>query len=149
MEVTCRCSIFQNKISILLLTLHLDSDKEIKMEIIIFVMNLEDPGASSFSQIHFLSHFHLRFKEIKMKSIIREIILYILFLNIVMLIAFGDRDPQAFYVNKSMKDAFVEAHYHGLMKFTKVQLTKLFIVLINCLRMVEYWYGPLLNTFRC
>ncbi|XP_063961569.1 polycystin family receptor for egg jelly-like [Lytechinus pictus] len=84
------------------------------------------PGISPPNPDELAAARELRFKEIKMKSIIREIILYIIFLNIVMLIAFGDRDPQAFYVNKSMKDAFVEAQYHGLMKFTKIQTREKF-----------------------
>ena len=61
-----------------------------------------------------------RFKEIKMQEIIKEIVFYLVFLNITMLIAFGERDPAAFYANKSLKDMFVDARYHGRMKFDKV-----------------------------
>ncbi|XP_038066719.1 polycystic kidney disease protein 1-like 2 [Patiria miniata] len=63
----------------------------------------------------------IRFKEIKMHKIIREIIFYLIFLNVTMLICFGDRDPNVYYVNKSMTDMFVKASYNGRLLFTKIR----------------------------
>ncbi|XP_022092642.1 uncharacterized protein LOC110980349 [Acanthaster planci] len=63
----------------------------------------------------------IRVKEIKMHKIIREIVFYLIFLHLTMLICFGDRDPSVFYVNKSMTDMFVGASYNGRMLFTKIR----------------------------
>ncbi|XP_072167996.1 polycystin-1-like protein 2 [Diadema setosum] len=79
------------------------------------------PGVQPLSAEELAAAREMRFKEIKMRSVIREIIIYIIFLNIVMLIAFGDRDVASFYVNKAMKDTFVEASYNGRMKFSAIK----------------------------
>ncbi|XP_071797014.1 polycystin-1-like protein 2 isoform X2 [Asterias amurensis] len=63
----------------------------------------------------------IRIKEIKMGKIIREIIFYLIFLNLTMLICFGEHDPDIFHMHKSMRNMFVEAGYNGRMRFTKIR----------------------------
>ena len=55
-----------------------------------------------------------------MGKIIREIIFYLIFLNLTMLICFGEHDPDIFHMHKSMRNMFVQAGYNGRMRFTKV-----------------------------
>ncbi|XP_033630938.1 polycystic kidney disease protein 1-like 2 [Asterias rubens] len=62
----------------------------------------------------------IRIKEIKMGKIIREIIFYLIFLNLTMLICFGEHDPDIFHMHKSMRNMFVQAGYNGRMRFTKI-----------------------------
>ena len=69
-----------------------------------------------------ITDFFLRIKEIKMGNIIREIVFYLTFLQVTLLICFGEHDPDMFLMNKSMKDMFVDARYNGRMPFTKVIL---------------------------
>ena len=97
----------------------------------------------------FLFHltFLLRFKEIKMHKIIWEIIFYLIFLNITMLICFGDRDPNVFYVNKSMTDMFVKASYNGRLPFTKVRIVLDFVDLRETMSwMFGLQKAPLIST---
>ncbi|XP_071814843.1 polycystin family receptor for egg jelly-like isoform X3 [Apostichopus japonicus] len=63
----------------------------------------------------------LRMKEIKMRKILTEIIFYIIFLNVIMIISFGDRDFNSYWINRSMSNMFVDARYHGRMKFNMVK----------------------------
>ncbi|XP_072035408.1 LOW QUALITY PROTEIN: polycystin-1-like protein 2 [Amphiura filiformis] len=64
-----------------------------------------------------------RFKEMQMTKILKEIVFYIVFLNVTMLITLGERDENAYYINKSLQDMFVSSSYHGKMQFSKI-LTK-------------------------
>ncbi|XP_077863102.1 polycystin-1-like [Saccoglossus kowalevskii] len=62
----------------------------------------------------------VRFKEIKMHAIIKEIIFYMSFLYLLMIICYGNRDPAGYLLNKSLVDGFVGAGYNGLMRFDMV-----------------------------
>ena len=42
-----------------------------------------------------------------MMSIIREVLFYLLFLYVMMMVGYGNRDPRFVYVNQSMKDIFL------------------------------------------
>lgn len=55
-----------------------------------------------------------------MRKILTEIIFYIIFLNVIMIISFGDRDFNSYWINRSMSNMFVDARYHGRMKFNMV-----------------------------
>ena len=56
----------------------------------------------------------LRLKQKEMKDVIREIIQYFLFLGILLVVAYGNRDPMAFDVTRAMKAFFEKAKYTGL-----------------------------------
>ena len=56
-----------------------------------------------------------------MMKIIKEIIFYIVFLNITMLIAFGERDEAAYHINKSLEHMFITSSYHGKIRFDQVR----------------------------
>lgn len=50
------------------------------------------------------------FKERKMHSVIREIVFYFLFVWVVLLIAYGHRDPYAHFMTQNMENTFVGRH---------------------------------------
>ncbi|XP_071965421.1 uncharacterized protein [Antedon mediterranea] len=60
-----------------------------------------------------------RFKEIRMHKIVREIIIYILFLYVVMFVAYGNTDYKAFNLRQSIVDTYINAAYNGKLKFNK------------------------------
>ena len=47
------------------------------------------------------------FRERKMHSVIREIVLYLMFVWIVLLVAYGHRDPYAHFMTQNMENSFV------------------------------------------
>lgn len=56
----------------------------------------------------------LKVKQKKMKSIIREVIQYFVFLSVLLIIAYGSRDPMAFTVTRAMREMFDDGKYTGL-----------------------------------
>lgn len=62
----------------------------------------------------------LRFKEKQMKSIIRELVWYMIFLMVILTISYGNRDPDTYRVTKYMNDLFVQSRYSGTKKFAQV-----------------------------
>ncbi|XP_033100581.1 polycystic kidney disease protein 1-like 2 [Anneissia japonica] len=62
----------------------------------------------------------LRFKEIKMHGIIKEITAYIIFLCLLMVVAFGNIGREEYGLRSSMVDTFIKASYNGKMQFTKI-----------------------------
>ena len=99
----------------------------------------------------FLSFFLFnRFKEKKMTAIIKEIIFYIFFLNVTMLITMGERDENAYFINKSLEDMFVSSAYHGKMKFDKVSLLTCFVfVIVFVLFVFVSLFCFFLNLYFC
>ena len=55
----------------------------------------------------------LKTKQKQMKSIIREVIQYFVFLSILLVIAYGSRDPMAFPITTAMRTMFEEGKYSG------------------------------------
>ena len=55
----------------------------------------------------------LKTKQKQMKSIIREVIQYFVFLTILLVIAYGSRDPMAFPITTAMRGMFDEGKYSG------------------------------------
>lgn len=49
-----------------------------------------------------------RLKEIQMSTILREIFAYFLFLGVLILVAYGNRDPNAYLLRKSLMEQFVQ-----------------------------------------
>ena len=69
----------------------------------------------------FYDNYHYRMKELEMHKIIREILSYLLFLNLLMMVAYGNRDPYSFRVFNQIKMGLVEGIYdgdHGLGSFS-------------------------------
>ena len=58
----------------------------------------------------FLSNF-IRFKELKMYSVVREILFYLLFLYLMMMVAYGNRDPWSLYMYQNHKNMFQHGSY--------------------------------------
>ncbi|XP_048589739.1 polycystic kidney disease protein 1-like 2 isoform X2 [Nematostella vectensis] len=54
-----------------------------------------------------------RLNEIKMNLLIKELIIYVLFLAALLLVGFAHRDPQAFQVAKLMTETFIDGAYAG------------------------------------
>ena len=63
----------------------------------------------------------LKVKQKEMKTIIREVIQYFVFLSVLLVIAYGSRDPMAFTVTRAMRDMFDEAKYSGNSAFEEVR----------------------------
>ena len=54
-----------------------------------------------------------RKREIRMSQILKEIIIYVLFLLALFVISFGQRDPQAYFIAKGMEDTYLGGVYTG------------------------------------
>ncbi|XP_077979563.1 uncharacterized protein LOC144434915 [Glandiceps talaboti] len=55
----------------------------------------------------------LRFKEIKMYAVLKEIFVYMIYLYVLMIITYGARDTRAYLVWDSVKNTFADASHHG------------------------------------
>lgn len=55
----------------------------------------------------------LKTKQKQMKTIIREVIQYLVFLSVLLVIAYGSRDPMAFPITDSMRSLFEAGDYSG------------------------------------
>ena len=62
----------------------------------------------------------LKLKQKKMKSIIREVLQYVFFLGVLLVVAYGSRDPMAFSVTSAMRTVFQDGKYTGLDSFDEV-----------------------------
>lgn len=56
----------------------------------------------------------LKLKQKAMKTIIREMIMYFLFLSVLLVVAYGNRDPMAFSVTRGVRQIIQESSYTGL-----------------------------------
>lgn len=54
-----------------------------------------------------------RKREIRMSQILKEIVIYVLFLLSLFMVSFGQRDPQAYLVAKLMEDTYLGGVYTG------------------------------------
>ncbi|XP_048576191.1 uncharacterized protein LOC5508455 [Nematostella vectensis] len=92
----------------------------------------------------------LRLKQKEMKSIIYEIVQYLFFLGIVLVIAYGNRDPMAYKVTTSMEDYFVHTKYTGMDPFDSSSDPKSYWswVTTSFLPTLKprYWYGPVVDV---
>ena len=55
-----------------------------------------------------------------MDAILKEIGLYMFYLYILLLIAYGNKDPSSHGVFNSMESVFVNADYNGITRFDSV-----------------------------
>lgn len=55
----------------------------------------------------------LKTKQRQMKTIIREVVQYFVFLSVLLVIAYGSRDPMAFPITTAMRSFFDEGTYSG------------------------------------
>ena len=62
----------------------------------------------------------LRMKEKQMKSIIREIAWYIIFLLVLLTISYGNRDLITSQVTRYMENSFVDSTFSGNLSYEKV-----------------------------
>lgn len=63
----------------------------------------------------------LKVKQKAMKVIIREIVQYFVFLSVLLVVAYGSRDPMGYQVTSAMRDMFEEGKYSGLDAFDEVK----------------------------
>ena len=66
----------------------------------------------------------LRMKEKQMKSIIREIAWYVIFLLVLLTISYGNRDLITSQVTRYMQDTFVDASFSGNLTYKKVSCNR-------------------------
>ena len=66
-----------------------------------------------------------RLKEMKMMSIIREVLFYLFFLYVMMMVGYGNRDPWSVYVYRNLKDTYYTGNQFdgelGLYSMDKVR----------------------------
>lgn len=62
----------------------------------------------------------LKLKQKAMKSIIREVLQYFFFLGVLLVVAYGSRDPMAYSVTNAMRTVFEDGKYTGLDSFDEV-----------------------------
>ena len=61
-----------------------------------------------------------RTKQKQMNAIIHEMALYLIFIIVLCVVAYGSRDTQAFAVNEAVKGVFVDSDYTSLTPFDTV-----------------------------
>lgn len=71
-------------------------------------VNLEPPDLTELSNAR-----EQRKREIRMSQILKEIILYVLFLLALFVISFGQRDPKAYQIAKLIEDTYLGGVYTG------------------------------------
>lgn len=49
-----------------------------------------------------------RLKEVRMSEILKEIVTYFLFLMLLLLVAYGNRDPNTYLLRKTLHETFVD-----------------------------------------
>lgn len=64
----------------------------------------------------------LRLKQKMMKSIIYDVIRYIIFVCVTIIVAYGSRDPMAYGVTRAMETYFVQSSYTGMDSFDNVSV---------------------------
>ncbi|XP_069977559.1 polycystin family receptor for egg jelly [Penaeus vannamei] len=72
-----------------------------------------------------------REKEIEMWDIIKEIFSYSIFLWIFLTLSYGNRDPNAFYMQKTLREAFIHEGAVDGTDFSKVSNTNMFWYYLN------------------
>ena len=55
-----------------------------------------------------------RLKEVRMSEILKEISAYFLFVFVLVVVAYGNRDPNAYLLSKNLRDIFVEVDDTGV-----------------------------------
>ncbi|XP_022801964.1 uncharacterized protein LOC111339550, partial [Stylophora pistillata] len=89
----------------------------------------------------------LKVKQKAMKVIIREIVQYFVFLSVLLVVAYGSRDPMGYQVTSAMRDMFEEGKYSGLDAFDEISDYRSYWewaqqTLIPTLT-PRFWYGPI------
>lgn len=82
-----------------------------------------------------------RQKEKQMKAVLHEMFLYLAFIIVMCVVAYGSRDNQTYAVTKTLKDLFTESTYTSLSPFdavirASVQLSRCLFYLFG-----KYWSG--------
>ena len=72
----------------------------------------------------------LRTKQKLMRRIISEVCWYIAYLVLISIVAYGNRDPKAYFVTKTMNDMFVENKYAARMRLDDVSIQGFHIICI-------------------
>lgn len=75
---------------------------------------------SSYTNTHRQSALALRFKEMQMNEIIKEVVLYVLFLVCLCIVSYTQRDPNSYSFRLSMENSFVNAVNGGKRSFSSV-----------------------------
>jgi hypothetical protein len=68
----------------------------------------------------------LRIKQKMMRHIISEVCWYIAYLVLISIVAYGNRDPKAYLVTKTMNDLFVENKYAARLRLNDVSMKRMY-----------------------
>lgn len=55
-----------------------------------------------------------RLKEVRMSEIIKEIVTYFLFVMLLLLVAYGNKDPNTYLLRKTLHETFVDLDQTGV-----------------------------------
>ena len=72
-----------------------------------------------------------RLKEVRMSEIIKEIVAYFLFLMLLMLVAYGNKDPNTYLLRKTLHETFVDLDQTGV-DFSDVCITNDSVIRYYC-----------------
>lgn len=97
-----------------------------------------------------------RLKEVRMSEILKEIVTYFLFVLLLLMVAYGNRDPNAYLLRKNLHDIFVDVDQTGvdladvcikavcLSGSVKGLLSWLYgIFMLNCGYSVYHWFASI------
>ncbi|KAK3737773.1 hypothetical protein QZH41_012212 [Actinostola sp. cb2023] len=88
-----------------------------------------------------------KLKQKQMKTILYEIMQYMFFLIVVLIIAYGNRDPMAYGVTRAMDAFFVSSRYSGMDSFDSSDRSSKYWEWVEQSYIAtlrpRYWYGPL------
>lgn len=88
-----------------------------------------------------------RMKEIKMAQVLKEIFSYISFLWIMIVLTYGNRDPNAFLIKDTIKRSFIEGA-HSKVPFHSVVTTDQFWNYVNQTLIPGLLVGPWYNGYQ-
>jgi len=63
-----------------------------------------------------------RLKEIRMQTILREIFAFFLFMGVLLLVAYGNRDPNSYLLRNALEKGFVSPSVDEKVSFDSVSL---------------------------
>ncbi|XP_068233382.1 polycystin-1-like [Palaemon carinicauda] len=80
-----------------------------------------------------------RKKEVEMWSIIKEIAVYSIFIYVLLILSYGNRDPNAFFLKKTLQESFIHEGAQDDTDFTLVN---------NADRLWKYFYSGFMTDLR-
>ncbi|XP_070579640.1 polycystin-1-like [Ptychodera flava] len=117
-----------------------DPDKLAKLEEQKAMSPIQPPNTDEIEEAR-----ELRFKEIKMHSVLKEIFLYMIYLYVLMIITYGTRDTSAYLVRKSVYNTFAYASHNGKRSLKSVTSREYYWHYMKTVFVPSIYASPLSN----